>query len=157
MLTPEHKKRRVELDRKWIKVSHPWNLTVSTDEKKFNLDGPDNWSTWVDEDGEIYRNKRQMGGGSLMVWGMIMPSGFIHLERLEGKFNSEKYIEMPSEVIPNLDTLFGKGNYWFQQDNSSIHTSKASTKYFDEAGVRVLEWPARSPEKNEHSSVNQFN
>lgn len=80
-LTSEHKKKRVYLAEKWIKENRSWETTVFTDEKKFNMDGPDNWSTRTHPNNSVTRNKRQMGGGSLMVWGIIMPNGYCHVER----------------------------------------------------------------------------
>ena len=41
--------------------------TVFTDEKRFSLDGPDNWSTWMKTKNDDKIIKRQMGGGGLMV------------------------------------------------------------------------------------------
>jgi len=36
----------------------------------------------------------------------------------------------------------------FQQDNDSKHTSKLAEKRFNEHGIEVMEWPARSPDLN---------
>lgn len=148
VLSAKHKQRRVELARKWLSIGHPWKLTVFTDEKKFNLDGPDSWSTWTDEDRNIYRNKRQMGGGGIMVWGLVLHNGFVHVERLEGKVNTDRYLEMLSEVLPNLTNVFDHSEFYFQQDNCSIHVSKKALEYFDRENVSLLEWPARSPDLN---------
>ena len=32
---------------KWIIENHNWNLTIFSDEKRFNLDGPDNWKSYM--------------------------------------------------------------------------------------------------------------
>lgn len=52
ILKKEHKERRVELAQHWITSGHDWSTTVFTDEKKFNLDGPDSWMSWMEDDEE---------------------------------------------------------------------------------------------------------
>ena len=44
---------------------------VFSDEKRFNLDGPDGFSTyWHDlRKEEVVLSRRQNGGGGIMVWG----------------------------------------------------------------------------------------
>ena len=78
-----------------------------------------------------------MGKESLMVWGMALSNGFIHLERLEGRINN---------VI--LDDIYGKKDYFLQQDNALIHICKAAMAWFREHEIKLLDWPSRSPDLN---------
>jgi len=82
-------------------------------EKRFNLDGPDNRSTWSDECRIIYRNKRQFRGGSVMVWGIILPDGYAHPKKIDGTLTAQKFIILSSRVIPKLDGEFGPEKYRF--------------------------------------------
>jgi len=148
ILTKSHKLRRVELAKKWLEGSHPWNMTCFSDEKKFNLDGPDNWSTWSDESRIIYRNKRQLGGGSVMAWGIILPDGYVHLEKIDGTLTAQKYVILLSKVVPKLDREFGPKKYYFQQDNASVHTARQVREFMTANSIQILDWPARSPDLN---------
>lgn len=125
VLTKKHKQRRVELAKYWLRVGHRWNCTIFSDEKKFNLDGPDDWSTYTDENRTIYRNKRQMGGGSVMIWAMLLPNGFIHIERLEGKIDANHYISTLSTAFSILNNIYCDEVIVFQHDNASVHTASS--------------------------------
>lgn len=148
VLTRSHRERRVELCRKWLSSGHRWDLTVFTDEKKFNLDGPDSWSTYADEGRQLFRNKRQMGGGSVMVWAMLMPNGAIHIERLVGKIDAEKFSAMLADVVPIIDNIYGEHGFYYQQDNAPIHTARRSSRIFEGREDQLLDWPSRSPDLN---------
>lgn len=72
-----------------------------------------------------------------MGWLMILPNGFIHIERLEGKVNSAKYLKLMERVKCILDSIFGVSNYVYQQDNASIHTSNKALDWFEKSEMKV--------------------
>ena len=47
LLTKAHKERRVEFVKNWIRTNHDWSRTIFSDQKRFRLDGPDNWMTYA--------------------------------------------------------------------------------------------------------------
>ena len=153
-LTKRHKDERVRIVSDWLARCHDWKITVFTDEKKFNLDGPDSWMTWMDENENSSRDKRQMGGGSIMIWGMLLPQGEIAVFRVHGKMNSTKYIDfLEEQVSPVLLDKFRDGFFVFQQDNASIHVAKQSMMWLNEHFPMMLEWPAKSPDLSPQENV----
>ncbi|GFX92295.1 transposable element Tc1 transposase [Trichonephila clavipes] len=69
--------------------------------------------------------------------------------------NSKMYADtLDNAALPTLWQYFGEGPFLFQQDNSSIHTSRLAQTWFDEMGVRKLDWPSKSHDLNpiEHIS-----
>uniref|UniRef100_A0A7I4YN82 HTH_Tnp_Tc3_2 domain-containing protein n=1 Tax=Haemonchus contortus TaxID=6289 RepID=A0A7I4YN82_HAECO len=62
--------REVRLEFANMNLGRDWAKVVFSDEKKFNLDGPDgNKYYWRDLRREpVYFSRRTFGGGSLMVW-----------------------------------------------------------------------------------------
>ena len=44
---------------------------IFADDNKFNLNGPDNFCTWLNENIEITRNRRQCGSEGIMVHGSL--------------------------------------------------------------------------------------
>jgi len=87
-LTEQHIAKRLE----WARERHAWtpgqwSQVIFSDEKKWNLDGPDGFSFyWHDlRKSERFLSRRQNGGGGVMVWGAFCESGFFQIGFLIGE------------------------------------------------------------------------
>ncbi len=83
---------------------------------------------------------------SLMVWGyMNAYMGSLHV--LEGTMNTERYIKvLEQQIFPSRWRLFWGKPCVFQQDNAKPHTAAIRTAWLRSRRVRVLNWPACSPD-----------
>lgn len=145
-LTREHKEKRVLAITTWIQSNVNWSKVIFSDEKRFSFDGPDNWSSYVPKNKTLMRYRRPCGGGSVMVWMMLMPNGLLSYKIIDGTFNSMKYIELLCKfVVPIMKLNFSK-DFVFQEDNSPVHKSKIVREFFDKSNIAILDWPAKSPD-----------
>lgn len=149
-LSAQHKEVRLKFARNNIFWKKKWRSVIFSDEKKFNLDGPDGWNYYFHDlrKEEQYLSRRQMGGGSVMVWAGIGYHGKTDINILSGRQNSAKYIQLIDEQLSKHATRIAGSTFIFQQDNASIHTAKCVTSYIKSKNFTCLEWPARSPDLN---------
>lgn len=145
-LTAAQKSARLEFAKRSIGNRVDWSKIVWSDEKKFNLDGPDGIKFyWHDlrGDQECF-SKRQYGGGSLMVWGAFVNDTIFDLHIMEGNYDSNKYCDMLEQCLEP----FMQPDWTFMQDGASIHRAKNTKDWLQERNIPILEWPANSPDLN---------
>ena len=133
-LTPQHRNAREKWARSFITRGNPfWIKVIFSDEKKFNLDGPDGLGYyWHDLRKEQKRfSTRQAGGGSVMLWGCITFYGVGLLVVTEGKQDARKYCKTLEDGLLSVAAeVFGEQRTWtFQQDNAPIHTAKVTREW----------------------------
>lgn len=135
-----------------------WKKVIWTDEKKFNLDGPDGLSYyWHDQ--RIQRkilSRRHSSGGSIMIWGCFSGCGVGELCELDGRLTSLKYIDiLETHLLPFAYANHGTGfnDFILQQDGASAHRAIATRNWLDAVGVKVMTWPAVSPDLNPIENV----
>ena len=147
-LTKEHKEKRVCAVCQWIGDQHSWETTIFSDEKRFSLDGPDDWRTYVQKSQKVIRWNRQCGGASVMIWLMVMPNGLLTYRVVEGNLNAEKYIDLLRiSAVPIMKLNYGD-DFFFQEDNSPVHKARKVQNFLISSGIKVLQWPAKSPDLN---------
>lgn len=149
-LLQRHRDGRLQFARDHLRWSEEWQRVIFSDEKKFNLDGPDGFQYYFHDlrKSELFLSRRHSAVGSVMVWAAISFNGVIDLVILEGRQNSADYIELLEIEKINFDEMF-EGQHWiFQQDNAAIHTARCVKRWFTDHNIDVLDWPALSPDLN---------
>ncbi len=68
---------------------------------------------------------------------------------LRSKVNTAVYQEVLEHfMLPAADQLYGDADFIFQQDLAPAHSAKATSTWFKDHGIPVLNWPANSPDLN---------
>ncbi len=68
---------------------------------------------------------------------------------LRSKVNTAVYQEVLEHfMLPAADQLYGDADLIFQQDLAPDHSDKATSTWFKDHGIPVLNWPANSPDLN---------
>lgn len=130
-----------------------WSKVMFSDESKFCISfgnqGPRVWR----KRGEAH-NPRCLRSSvkfpqSVMVWGAMSSAGVGPLCFLRSKVNAAVYQEVLEHfMLPAADQLYGDADFIFQQDLAPAHSAKATSTWFKDHGIPVLNWPANSPDLN---------
>jgi len=149
-LSKDHKIARLAFARNHMDWKEKWRKVIFSDEKKFNLDGPDGAQYyWHDlrKSPEISMS-RNFGGGSLMTWAAFSFNQQVPLRFMLTKSKSEDYTRLLKDVLIEFGHNFHDDDYVFQLDNAPIHRSRHTKEWFRSSNIEVLDWPARSPDLN---------
>lgn len=149
-LTDEHKRMRLKWARDHMTWNEEWQKVVWSDEKKFNLDGPDGLSYyWHDlRKDNILFSTRAHGGGSVMIWAAFGWNGQSEISFIESRLNAKGYQDVLKNHLINIGKKIGGQEWIFQQDNAPIHRAKVNILWFERQKINVLPWPSLSPDLN---------
>ena len=149
-LKQAHKDKRFEFAIKHRNWGIEWERVIFSDEKKFNLDGPDGFHYyWHDfNQDEISFSRRVLGRGGVMVWAAFESSGKFQLVIIEETMNAQAYTRvLENGLLPFGSQLFNN-NYIFQQDNAPCHRAYYTKEWLANKDVEWMDWPPLSPDLN---------
>ena len=149
-LTKQHKVERLQFAKNHMTWDEEWKNVIFSDEKKFNLDGPDGFKYyWHDLRKEkSVALSRNFGGGTLMIWAAFNYNSKTPICKITTKMNAEKYTKMLEDVlIPYIDKIKTE-TLVFQQDNAAVHNAKLTKQWFQQKKIQLMKWPSRSPDLN---------
>jgi len=144
-MTQRHKDARLQWARHHIVwAAAKWKLVIFSDDKNFNLDGPDGLGYyWHDlrKDEKIF-SRHQQGGDRLMLCGAMSYYGISDLHVVKGNMDSVQYCEVLKEGLFEFSAVHIGENWIFQQDGASVYTS-GYTKKVDSRSPHQLTRMAR--------------
>jgi len=113
--------------------SEEWRRIIFSDEKKFNLDGPDGFTYYFHDlrKEEKILSRRQQGVGSVMVWASFGWNRKSDLVFITGRIDFTKYQKVLEDNLLHFGSFMAGENWIFQQDNASIHALKSTMAWFE--------------------------
>jgi transposase len=96
------------------------------------------------------RQTMQGGGGKMMIWGCITFFGPGDASWIQGKVDSDSYLDVVRDYVRQSRDWWGmdQETFIFQQDNASVHTARKVIDFFEENNITILAWPPHSPDLN---------
>ncbi len=128
-----------------------WKTVLWSDELKFEVLfgklGRCVIRTKEDKDNPSCYQRSVQKPASLMVWGCMSACGMGSLHIWKGTINAERYIQvLEQHMLPSRRRLFQGRPCIFQHDNARPHTASITTSWLRRRRIRVLKWPACSPD-----------
>lgn len=154
-LTPKHIKARLEFARNHMSWTDAWRQVIFSDERKFNLDGPDGCQYyWHDLRTEkqirMSRNfVRDNNNNNVMVWLGFSYKGMTPVCFISTKMEPAMYIELLEDALIEHGDRIAGPDWIFQQNNASIHASSGETRTFlSERNIDAVDFPSIFPDMN---------
>jgi transposase len=132
----------------WCKqnLKRRWKKVIFSDETSIELDRC-KIKKWHPKGKRPYVCKTKFSR-KIMFWSAIGINCKAPIIVLRGTVNTEKYIELlESHFLPWLKEKC-LDTHIFQQDNAPAHTSKRSIAFIRSQNLKLLDWPANSPDLN---------
>lgn len=149
--TPENLRKRLSFAQGYGNWNEgEWGTVLWSDECHIYL-GP-HGQQWVQRPvgaayEQQYMTRTTMNPPSLSFWGCMSGRGIGALQLYMGDFDAQHYTAiLGTHLLPSARRLFPTGQWWFQQDNPTIHTGRVASRWFATHGIDLLDFPPYSPD-----------
>ncbi len=134
-----------------LRTAAEWSKVMFSDESKFSNSfgnqGPRVWRKRGEAQNPCCLRSSVKFPQSVMVWGAMSSAGVGPLCFLRSKVKTAVYQEVLEHfMLPAADQLYGDADFIFQQDLAPAHSAKATSTWFKDHGIPVLNWPVNSPD-----------
>lgn len=153
VLTARHRQARLAWARQHLRFTGAnWANVLFVDETRVKLRGADGRTRIYRRRGErnaanCVMEADSFGGGSIMVWAGISLHTKTPVVNVNGNLNAMQYQNQTVQpfIIPHLAANRGMS---LAQDNAPCHVARTTRQMLNANNVRVLPWPAKSPDLN---------
>ncbi len=128
-----------------------WKTVLWSDESKFEVLfgklGRHVIRTKEDKDNPSCYQRSVQKPASLMVWGCMSACGMDSLHIWKGTINAERYIQVLEQLCSHPDVVSFREDLAFSNMTMPRpHTASITTSWLRRRRIRVLKWPACSPD-----------
>lgn len=153
LLSLVHKRNRLTWSIEHLNwTQQQWQTVIFSDESKFVIQ--QHHVRYVRRRvGERYldsciEGRGNRGLGEIMIWAAFSFHGHSDIVLMDKRYNANDYIQLLQQhLLPRINHLLPHGGL-FMQDNAPIHRANATIAFLRQANIRLLPWPAVSPDMN---------
>ena len=136
-LTQCHRTSGINYAASALRWGEKWQADIFSDEKKFNLDGPDGflfyWRDLRHEPRSVLR--RNFGGSSVLICTAVSQKGKSEIAFLSGRYTSENYRSTLDNFVIPFAARNHKDSFIFTQYNAAIHKSSLLQHLFEDRRI----------------------